>query len=666
MRLLFIALSILLGVGLLGAVEIGFRLAGYGGVPPTFDRVGVLPDGSELVFTTFAGPASYFRTSRSPAGSLERDAFVMPKPPGTFRVMVVGASAAKGIPLPRSLAWTAFLREMLGDLLPSHRVEVINLGVTAIASYGVLGICTEALDYDPDLVVIWCGNNEFFGALGVASMHSAGRSPTMIRLTRAARSLGVVQWAEDLVSDANTGGAQTLMEAMIGRDFIAPGDRSRSDAARNLRVFVGDMLDRCARRGVPALVCIPPANERDLGPIGTPDVSHLAEADRAAHEEALRDSRATERTDPIGAEASARRAMLLAPEDARAHFALGRALHTQGRHAEAVVAFERAIDLDPMPWRPPMASLEALRSAAAARNAAVCDLRAAFRAASPGGSIGWELMADHVHPNLAGQELAARAVAGAIPSMPFARAFGMSSPEGLAPGPVYLARLGANPFDDYAVDSSMRALASVAMFRESNPQFLARFDAACAQFEAGLPEPVHRAVRAWADAPTVGGERRPINGLVALALVNMGRVADAAPHYRAARDAVEPYGTWELEYAYLALACDPLVDEGELRDADRFIERGRFLVEHSDSTSGAAERYLGGLLQVVGRHEEAIPMLLTAKDRLGDRGRLSVDMALVDSLLALGRREEARAILERGASAGIEAYRARLAREFGE
>ena len=76
-----------------------------------------------------------------------------------------------------ALGLAAFLQLMLQDAWPDRRVEVINLGTTAIASFPVLGITTEALDYEPDLVVVYTGHNEFFGTYGVASVAApaAGR-----------------------------------------------------------------------------------------------------------------------------------------------------------------------------------------------------------------------------------------------------------------------------------------------------------------------------------------------------------------------------------------------------------------------------------------------------------------------------------------------------------
>ena len=103
---------------ILAGLEGALRLAGFGGYPPTFRAVGPLPDGSQVVFTDRAGPASFFFSSRSQGLALDPVALVDPKPEGALRVMWVGESAAKGIPQPRHLRASAFFESMLSDLRP--------------------------------------------------------------------------------------------------------------------------------------------------------------------------------------------------------------------------------------------------------------------------------------------------------------------------------------------------------------------------------------------------------------------------------------------------------------------------------------------------------------------------------------------------------------------
>ncbi|MEZ6319042.1 MAG: SGNH/GDSL hydrolase family protein [Phycisphaerales bacterium] len=362
-RLIFFAVLLALPVVVLAAIEGALRLAGLGGYPPTFVEPGRLDDGSRLVFTDARGPGSYFFASRSQGLALDPVPLVDPKPAGTVRIVWVGGSAAKGIPQERPLRASAFLEEMLADLWPGRDVEVINIGVPGIASYPVLGVMTEALDYDPDLVVAYLGNNEFYGAYGVASLHAAGRSPAMIRLTRAVRSTAIAQGFDRLLRGKNTVPARDLMEAMVADASIAPDSPMRDAAAATLEAFVGDMIDRCHARDVPIIVCPPPCNESGMAPLGVADLSALDAPSRSAVESAL--ARAHDRRP--AAESEAARCARTGPRPRhRPPPARAGPAGLQDRNEEAASEFRLAVDLDPMPWRPPTSSIEAIRRAALA------------------------------------------------------------------------------------------------------------------------------------------------------------------------------------------------------------------------------------------------------------------------------------------------------------
>src|SRR4051812_25745199 len=175
-RMAFRLISLLLPVLLLGLIEGILRLCGFGGYAPIFRKVGKT-DAGNLVITDPAGAATYFFANRDRPGFNEQYSFYEPKAPGTTRIVLVGESAMKGFPQPRNLAASAFLAEMLKDVWPGRKVEIINLGTTAVASYPVLDIVTQALDYHPDLVIASTGHNEFFGTYGVCSIGGGGKWP---------------------------------------------------------------------------------------------------------------------------------------------------------------------------------------------------------------------------------------------------------------------------------------------------------------------------------------------------------------------------------------------------------------------------------------------------------------------------------------------------------
>lgn len=655
-RLAFAAITLALVVALLGVLEIALRAAGYGGYPATFRRIGALANGSTLVMTDVDGPVSYFFAARSGGMALDPIAFEMPKPAGTVRVMWIGESAAKGIPQPRPLRASAFLEAMLSDLWPERRVEVLNVGVPGVAAFPVLGVMTESLDYEPDLVVVYLGNNEFYGAYGVASLHSAGQSPGMIRVIRAVRSTAIAQGFDDLLRRNAKRATGAMIETMMGQDSIPPDDPARAHAARNLETFVGDMIDRCAKRAVPIIVCIPPCNERDMAPLGEDDLSGVAPARGERIRETIRALRNVAQEDAAHAEASVRAILADLPDHATAHFHLGRALAAQGRPDEARAEFRRAIDLDRMPWRPPTASVEAIRRAAGDRNAPVADLESAFRSADPLGAPGWALLDDHVHPSLEGQALVARTVVEAMAALPGALRVDAEAIAGLPDWRTYAERLGANVYDAYGVAHTMRMLGSVSFFARSNPAMYDRADALCREIEASLPAHIVQQLHIWTDPERRMVDRFPITGLIADTLLQTGRPEEAATLFEFASRSAQPWSSREIGFTYFALLSR--VQSGEaLSEADRgvaraAIGRAEFLIandtrEH-DFQSGQAHRFAGQLHALLGEDEAAIAHLEWARPHLRAEHRVAADWTLVQAYVRTGRMDEARAIIDDG------------------
>lgn len=606
-------LMLLSPVALLLLTELVLRLCGYGGYAPFFHKVGPVPGGT-LVVTEQAGADSWFFNSGM-AGDTTQYSFFDPKPANTFRIFIVGESAAKGYPQPRNLASSAFLQAMLQDAWPERRVEVINLGTVAVASYPVLGIMTEALDFNPDLVIIHTGHNEFYGAYGVASSSRAGSRPWMLAATRFLHSLAIVQGLEKLLRPKKQLDTQhTLMESMAGQNYIAPGDWRRAAAASNLHHNVATMIERCQARGVPVLVCTLPSSESNLAPIG-PDSSDLP-----------------------------------ATEQARVHFQNGQTLAAAGKSAEALAEFVTARDLDTMPWRATSAAQAAILSAAHEHGAPVCDLVTAFHQASPGGAIGWDLMDDHVHPTLRGQALMAETFVNSMTNLSAA------ARARIAPWEVYAQKLGDNPYDRYVVNLNMRTIFHAPFMLANNPEAFQRSDDAVTQFENSVDPDVGAVMHEWLTAPPSPGGRRPLTSVVARVLLQKGKIAEARELFQDARQSVPEYTSLHMEFSCLVFECKARL-QGELTTADREtvaheIEQGQVLLQQGLSKSGFTEYYLARLHHLRGEYAEAIPLLNASRRKLSGSDLFAVDQALIISYLKTGAADQALQTAQNGVEHG--------------
>ena len=81
----------------------------------------------------------------------------MPKPENVYRIIILGESNVN------YMYWSLLhLGERLtGTPGETRRFEMINLGGLAYGSHRLRIIASEILGYDPDLVLIYAGHNEF-------------------------------------------------------------------------------------------------------------------------------------------------------------------------------------------------------------------------------------------------------------------------------------------------------------------------------------------------------------------------------------------------------------------------------------------------------------------------------------------------------------------------
>jgi tetratricopeptide (TPR) repeat protein len=652
-RGLFIVITIALPLLLLAAVELALRAFGWGGYPAWIREAGKLPSGETLCLVEPGASKPYFYANPTRPGYAEQTNFVMPKPKNTVRIFLVGESAAKGYPQPRNLAMSSFLQAMLSDAWPEKKVEVINLGTTAVASFPLVYQVHDALKFAPDLFVFYTGNNEFFGAYGTASINAAGSLPLWaLRWMRAARGLALVQVIDSWLyrgADDN----RSLMEEMIGQTVIAADSPLREAAARNLASNLGTMLDDIRAAGVPAIVCTTASNESGLAPLGEDDVTGLDEKQQRELKRLMGEAAdAADRDNFAHSVNLLRQAVQLAPRHARARFLLGQVLARAQQPELARVSFLEARDLDTMPWRPISMTEQAIRNTALVKGAVFCDVAEIFRKGSPDGATGWELLDDHVHLSLSGQARAARSMVGAMVNLGGPLQLGPNELGLVQDDQVYADGLGTNRYDDYRVNHTLRVLFGVPFMKKTNEQAFGVYSELCRTSEAEMSPSILEAAREWQTFKPHAGGLRPLTGMVARILLREGQTEEALKLYEIAASQVPDYTSWYLEYVYFALACRQKIDgqlaPEDLKIAADAIAQGKFLLANGYSESGLTERYVGRLHQLRAEWTEAIPFLLAARPKMQAEDLVATDQALVVSYLQTGKKEEALALTDEG------------------
>ena len=393
-RAIFTALTLVLPVVLLGLVEGGLRLAGYGhDLEPLFmpspEQPQYLQANPRVVTRFFTDPA------QAPSVSIETAYFRAQKEPGAFRVFVQGESSAAGFPYGLGASLAGVLDQRFERSFPGREIEVISTAMAAVNSYALLDFADEIIAQHPDAVVIYVGHNEYLGILGVGSSLRMASTPALTRAFLAVREIRLFQLMSRLLGkrlaadgDHPVAASDSLMARVAGERSIALNSAVYRRGLEQFESNLGRLLDKYRSAGIPVFIGTLVSNERDQMPmavLGAAETDAAGAAKTAYH--AAQDAEAAEDFDA-----------------ARSGYAWAR-------------------DLDPLRFRAPSVFNETVAAVAKAHGATLVDPHTAFERASPHGLIGNSLLLEHVHPNLDGYFLLADAffdsmVAQGLPGRP--------------------------------------------------------------------------------------------------------------------------------------------------------------------------------------------------------------------------------------------------------
>lgn len=408
-----LALVILSPVVLLVAVEGVLRLAGSGYDTSFF----VAMPGRSAV----TGNEKFAWRFTPPKGAPEPYPFVMPaaKAPGTCRIFILGESAALGAPDP-SFSFSRILNVMLREQYPQTRFEIINAAVMGINSHAILPIARECAGYQPDLFVVYMGNNEACGFFGPTTVSPGANLPSLsvIRAEIWVRSLRLGQL---FMGRSGPKGAVDTQDLKDFLDHQAAADEPRSVAvAGRFRANLADILDVAQGAGAKTVLCTVAVNLKDCPPFGSLHRPGLSAADKSSFDRSLSD---VAEMQLAGRHADAVQKSLEAEKIddryAELHFRLATSLLALGQTDEARRHYVLARDLDTIQFRTDSRLNQVIREVAMARQAQgvqLVDVERAFERepSVAQGIVGQELFHEHVHLNFEGNYALARSVFSAV------------------------------------------------------------------------------------------------------------------------------------------------------------------------------------------------------------------------------------------------------------
>ncbi len=440
-----LAALVLVPAALLGGLEGGLRLFGYGYETGFFVPTA---DGRALRGNPRFGWRYFPRELARTPPTLR----VAPqKRPGRLRILVLGGSAAMGAP-ETAYGFGRVLETMIHDAYGPDRGEVIVAAMTAVNSHVVLDIARDAAELRPDVTVVYLGNNEVVGPFGPGTVfagfspnRSLIRSSLWLRTTRTGQLLGAAGAA--LSGGESTGGWAGLE---MFTDNLVPASDARLEGV--YAHFAANLRDICAAdddtAGARTLLCTVAVNLRNFAPLASVHEAELSDEQRKRFAGLLERARALQHEGSVAAASERlREALAIDERHAEARYRLGMCLE-DAAPGEAMGHYRAARDLDALRFRADSRINAAIRRVASERDdAELVDVAAAF-AAEPR-PAGRRLFHEHVHLTFEGNHRLARRVYLALRPL-----LDDASPE--PPGPGRCAeRLAFTPWDRFKAAAMM-------------------------------------------------------------------------------------------------------------------------------------------------------------------------------------------------------------------
>lgn len=350
--------------------------------------------------------------------------FAAVKEPDGFRVFCLGGSTVQGRPYSVETSFTSWLELNLRAAGPGRTWEVINCGGISYASYRLVPLMRELLEYDPDLFILYTGHNEFledrsYGRIKRAPAPLVRVHRTMLRLRAYALAN---QWfagrrgprVQKTVLPAEV---RTKLDYEEALESYRRDETWRRGIVEHFHRNVETMVRLAQAAGVPLILVNPVCNLKDCPPFKSEFRADLSEAELRQVMDLRQRAEATGWADVYARLGLLEQAVEIDDRHAGLLYQVGKCYERLGRFPEAKQWLVRAREEDVCPLRITTPMHQSLLRIAARYRVPLVDVRALIADRTEGGIPGREWLLDHVHPRIEGHQLIAEALYDAMDQM---------------------------------------------------------------------------------------------------------------------------------------------------------------------------------------------------------------------------------------------------------
>jgi len=340
-------------------------------------------------------------------------AFSSSKSKDTYRIFILGASAAAGIPK-EAFSFGRILQTMLQQQYPQINFEVINTAMPAINSHVVLDIAEDCTQHQSDLFIVYLGNNEVVGPYGAGTVFTPLSSNlSLIRFGIALKTTKLGQLLTNILTSVhgnNTPKVWRGLEMFLEKQVRA--DEPRMEVVyKHFQRNLMDIRRLASKSGTPIIFATVPANLKDNPPFASLHRSDLTDEKKKSWNQLYQlGIQYEEDGDFSGAVERYLKAAEIDDRYADLQFRLGRSYWAMDEFDRSRERYILARELDTLRFRADNRINNIIRDIASDQTnegVYLLDVVRIFEQNSPHKITGKELFYEHVHMNFRGNYLIA-------------------------------------------------------------------------------------------------------------------------------------------------------------------------------------------------------------------------------------------------------------------
>ncbi len=341
--------------------------------------------------------------------------FPVQKTDKTYRIFVLGGSAAAGTP-DGAYSFGRMLQVMLRRQYPETNFEVITAAMPAINSHAVLEIAKDCAGYEPDMFIVYLGNNEVVGPYGAGTVFSQlSDNLSLIRFGIALKSLRVGQLLTKLTGTIGSDsprvwmGMEMFLDKQVSRD-----DPQMKIVYRNFQKNLMDIFRVAEKNTIPLICSTVGVNLKDNPPFASKHSLGLKDSAKQQWDELYNQGISLENKGDYSSAADIYlKAAQIDSNYAELQYRIGHCYWQIGKFKESKERYIEACERDTLRFRADNQINAIIRDAAdnkSHKGIYLVDTCKVFEENSPHGTPGKELFYEHVHLKFKGNYLLAKTV----------------------------------------------------------------------------------------------------------------------------------------------------------------------------------------------------------------------------------------------------------------